>query len=223
MKLESNEFFEVIQRAKDSGNDIITMSTKAWYNFLLQDEIMSRDHNQVLVFSPCRTEQNFPDKNWSDIWLRSRLKALSSNATSFCFKMLHDLLPTEYRLSTMLRNVPPTCKFSCQGEVPADLQHCLLTCKLVQDVGRWLLSVIELQLESKPASLDVISLNLDLSDGAVWVVINTLLFCWNQRKMGKRATVEECHACLVADLKILRETKHQNTAVLALEIMTAIS
>ena len=160
----NNEFFQVIRSAKDSGNDIITMSTKAWYNFLLRDVIMSRDDNQLLVLSPCRIEQNLPDNNWSHIWHRARLKALSSDATSFCFKMLHNLLPTEYRLSTILRNVSPTCKFSCHGEAPADLQHCLLTCNLVQNVGKWLLSLIELQLESEPLSVDVISLNLDLSD-----------------------------------------------------------
>ena len=181
---------------------------------------MSHDENQLLVFSPCRMEQNLPSLNWSNIWLRARLKVLSSDATSFCFKMLHDLLPTEHRLSTILGNTSPRCKFYCQDEATADLQHCLLTCNLVQNVSRWLFSVIELQLGSEPLSLDVLTLNLDLSDGAIWVVVNTLLFCWNKRRMGRRATVEECQACLVAELNMMCDTKHHNTAVVALEIIT---
>ena len=68
--------------------------------------------------------------------------------------------------------------------------------------------------------MDVLTLNLDLSDGAIWVVVNTLLFCWNKRRMGRRATVEECQACLVADLNMMCDTKHHNTAVVALEIIT---
>ena len=47
----SNEFFQVIQNAKDNGNGIIKMTTtKAWYQFLLQEEIMTRDDNQLPVF-----------------------------------------------------------------------------------------------------------------------------------------------------------------------------
>ena len=141
-----------------------------------------------LYSSPCRIEHNLPNINWSNIWLRAaQSKALSWDATSFSFKMLHDLLPTEYRLSTILRNGLPTLKFSCQGEGKARR-----ICNLVQNVSRWLYSVIESQLGSEPSSVDIISLNLNLSDGATWVVVNTLLCCWNQRRMGRRMLCLPC-------------------------------
>ena len=216
----SHDFFQTIRNARDCGNDIMNMSTKAWYNFLIQDVLNILDDNQSLNLSPCRIEQKLPELNWPDIWLRARTKGLSSEATSFCFRMLHDLLPTEQRLSSILKNVSSRCKFPCQNDDTADLSHCLLTCNLVQDVGRWLITVIGQLLEFQPEYSNIIYLNLDLCDGAIWLIVNTLLYSWKKRSIGRRATVEECYACLTSDLNILRDTKHFKTAELALDILS---
>ena len=219
----SYDFFQAIRNVKDCGNDIVNMSTKAWYNFLIQDVLKSLDDNQSLALSPCRIEQKLPDLYWPNIWLQARSKSLKSDATSFCFKLLHDLLPTEHRLSSILRNVSPSCKFYCHDNgtaARADLTHCLFTCKLVQDVGRWLFIIIGEYLKFQPSYSNIMYLNLDVCDGVIWVIVNTLMHCWKKRSMGRRATIEECLACLITDLNILSDTKYRETAVLALDILS---
>ena len=196
------------------------MSTRDWYRFILQRDVtMTLDENNLQILKPCRIERNMPDKNWPMIWLRVRQSALHSEVVSFGWKMIHELLPTESRLSATIRNTPPLCKFKCQNSPVADLQHCLLSCNLVKDVGIWLLSMIRHHYKSQISEVDLLLLNMDLCESTIWIVLNTLQYCWSRRNLGKKATKEDCISSLLADLNILKDSEHRNVAEGAIELI----
>ena len=93
----SDTFFEIIKDARKLGHDVIKMTVKEWYNFLLKREvIMQVDDDEKL--RPCRVERMYPTARWCDVWHNERIKALSSETTSLFWKLVHCLLPTEGRM-----------------------------------------------------------------------------------------------------------------------------
>ena len=180
---------------------------------------MILDENQLLILKPCRIERNLPELKWTDIWFRVRMPSLTSEVASFGWKMIHELLPTESRMSTTVRNTAPSCKFKCPGIPEADLQHCLLSCSLVKDVGSWLLSILHTFYNEEFSEVNILFLNRDLCEGGIWVILNTLHFCWSKRSLGKRATIEDCISSLKADLSILDESGCRNVVEVACRLI----
>ena len=76
------------------------MTEKQWYRFLIEQKVTmvqaGADVSQDLI--PCRAELKDPELPWDSIWPSIRLPGLGSEITSFLFKILHNLLPTQERV-----------------------------------------------------------------------------------------------------------------------------
>ena len=120
-----------------------------------------------------RAELASPGTDWETSWRRARLKGLGSEATSFIWKLLHRLLPTEQRLARILPNSSQTCKY-CPTPATADLEHCFFSCVKTGDVGGSLLASIR-QLE--PAVTGFLRLEFqeegDKELPLVWITAHT--------------------------------------------------
>ena len=89
------------------------------------------------------------------------INALPSETTSFLWKLVHCLLPTEERIHNTFGNFLANCRFGCPDDAVADLHHFFL-CHLTAEVGSWLLRIVE---HSKPGTSTENILRLDI-DGS---------------------------------------------------------
>ena len=139
----SPSFFSSIKWVKDNTPlNIATMTTNQWYRVLLEKEVTMEDYiDSPNVYKKCRAELSSPTTDWETSWRRARLKGIGSDGTSFLWKMLHNLLPTEARLSRILPNSSEQCKL-CPAPATADLTHCLFACVSTREAGNWLLSLV---------------------------------------------------------------------------------
>ena len=75
---------------------------------------MTQQVDSPMDYTKTRCELASPYTDWENTWRRARVKGLVSEATSFFWKLLHLLLPTEERLSRILPNSTDFCKL-CPG------------------------------------------------------------------------------------------------------------
>ena len=128
-------------------------------------------------FIKCKEELLSPEIDWETTWRRARMKGLGSEATSFLWKMLHNILPTEARLGRILPNQSQNCKF-CSTPANADLLHCFFYCEKTKIVGRWLLSWMSKQ-DSGVSAAGLLKLEFQVEESrempVVWLIAQTLL------------------------------------------------
>ena len=99
----NESFYCTIREAKEAGMDIINLSTKQWYNHLMNQEIFTKkDDDGSLVPNLSRSETLCPDIDWEVIWMRIRHPSFSSDTVSFLWKLVNELLPTEERLNATI-------------------------------------------------------------------------------------------------------------------------
>ena len=199
-------FFDTICEAKNSGNPIIDMSLKQWYDYLIEKDIIM-DQDKTLL--PCKVEKLYPDVNWNEVWLNVRLTALPNASKSFAWKLAHNLLPVEEKLygaSVLPSNI---CKFSCPGDPVGNLEHCFFYCQLTTEVGTWLLDVTKIADQNATAS-KIIKLDIHGNDGLLFLSVKALEFCWSKRAVGKNAVLSEFKTHLNADLRLMLNTKHKD-------------
>ena len=134
---------------------------------------------------------------------------LSNSSKSFAWRLVHDLLPTDMRLSSASRNLVGSCRFGCIGDPNGDLEHCLFWCQMTSDVGQWILNIHK---QNYPNACASNILKLDLSDKVALTVltIKALEYSWYQRAASKRAKIAECISSISADLEILDLTKYRH-------------
>ena len=94
--LYKQEFFSVISDAHlNAPLNVAHMTEKQWYQFLLESKVTMVETDVIRHLVPCRAEVKNPEFDWDSAWSRARLHGLGSELTSFLFKVLHDLLPTQ--------------------------------------------------------------------------------------------------------------------------------
>ena len=83
--------------------NIATMSLKQWYTVLLEDKVIKcqTDPDSPPSLIPVQPEVLSPDTDWNQVWPTSRTKGLGPELSSFLFKMLHRLLPTQERIARL--------------------------------------------------------------------------------------------------------------------------
>ena len=123
-----HNFFETIRYYFETGtHNISTMSIKQWYQVLLYDKVLKTPGTDSAPPSliKCRVELESPSCDWNNSWRLCRLKGLSGEMTSFLFKLLHQLLPTQDR----------TCRIGKTGSLcnicsldTGDQLHCFFQC-----------------------------------------------------------------------------------------------
>ena len=207
----NEDFFNTIAEALNNGENILLMTVKQWYEYLVKRNITMEFINQEFVFKPCRAERIQANVHWETVWANVRVSAISNSSKSFAWKLVHDLLPTEKRLSVTSRNTTGSCRFGCVGNPYGDIEHCLFWCQMTNEVGQWLLGIHR---QNDPNSKVSSILKMDLCRNAALTVltIKTLEYCWWRRTANKMALLSECLSNISADLEILDMTKHSHTS-----------
>ena len=197
-------FFEVISEARNTGMDVIRMTTKQWYNYLLKKDILKVTNEDGTERERlCRVELACPDVDWEIIWRRVRLPCLSSATSSFLWKLVNELLTTEERVHSTVGNAPPTCRY-CRLEIIADLKHCFFKCCMTEDVGNWLLTLTR---QFGPTDeFKLLKLDVYNKEALVWIIAMVLQFCWSKRAASEKAVLDECTANLRAELQMIKNS-----------------
>ena len=112
---------------------------------------------------------------------------MGSEATSFLWKLVHHLLPTEDRLSNILPNNTSNCKL-CPAPIMADLSHCFFNCISTKEIGgKLLITIAHFDSSVTPDNLLRLEFQADGSQEMplVWITAQTLLYLWTVRCTGK--------------------------------------
>ena len=205
----SENFFETIKSMKDQGTlNITTMSSKDWYRVMLEENLtMETTENGERRLIRCRAELQHPHNDWENSWRLARLQGLESDQITLLWKVLHNLLPTQNRLSRILKDQNSSCKL-CTDPMD-DLPH-LFSCRYSTDVCQALLrTVTSVMPSATPQKILLLSLEIepDLELPVVWIVSSTLLYVWSQKTSKKQCTLVETRAVLEARVNMLRRGK----------------
>ena len=172
-------------------------------------------------FIKCKAELSSQDTDWETTWRRARLKGLGSEATSFLWKMLHNILPTEARLARILPNQNQNCKY-CPTPTTADLLHCFFYCVRTTLVGKWLLSWM-LKQDPSVSAASLLKLEFQVEESrempVVWLIAQTLLYMWGVRTNGNAVELSKTRSVLESKINLLRETRFFNEYQLISEII----
>ena len=211
----NNEFFATTKYVHDQTDlNVAHMTEKMWYKFLLEHKVtmVEEGNNQILI--PCRTEHKHEDFEWELIWLRIRLPGLGTELTSFIFKVLHDILPTQERVSRTNQAVTGTCYLCDPNPKPVeDLQHGLIDCIGNQGVGHAVLNCLPLDSVNKVKVLKLqLQLDNDVELPVVWFLSAAWLSIWETRKSGRRPKLYQLRSDLEAKVNMLQETRHAEAA-----------
>ena len=162
---------------------------------------------------PCRAETKDPEINWETVWHRVRLPGLGPVMVSFLFKVVHDLLPTQERVSRTNPAVTGTCRM-CESESLETLDHALVTCPANQGTGVALLAA--LPSEARVEGHLALRLQLPVADQlelpVVWFLSVAWCSIWEQRCCGKKPELYKVRADLEAKISILRKTRYSDPA-----------
>ena len=165
----------------------------------------------------CKIETRNPDANWERIWRNGRLSCLDNNSLSFAFMLIHDLLPSESKVSEIIGSSPPECKFSCQHI--SDYLHIFFECFHSSAIGDWLSKILT-KFDPSTNMSAILKLDFEGSDSVIWLVVQVMGLIWERRKSKKSITLTECREKIYTDAMILLETKHLNTASIILQIIS---
>ena len=184
------EFFSKIREVYlKSPLKVATMTQKQWYNLLLEDSCtMEIGEGGTKEFIRCKVEIASPGTDWEKSWRMARLKGLGPEHTSFLFKLLHNILPTQERLHRANNDVSQLCKSAgCSQE--EDLEHSLVHCQANQQVGRNLLEVLRLH-QPNLTTASVLRLETEVDEEVelplVWLTAAFYLSILEERKACSR-------------------------------------
>jgi hypothetical protein len=222
------DFFQVIRHYhSNSPLNISRMTTKEWYRVLMEDQLLMSQptENSPATLLPIRVETLSPENDWPEIWRLVRIHGLGSKLTSFLFKLLHCILPTQdrvLRLGVAAGDQPGLCQL-CHGEVEDPL-HALFSCHLSQVAGLGLLGYAQ---KTVPNLSPEAAIKLEFSGtltekeelATVCLLATGWLYIWEARTNKKRVCLFRMRAEVEAMVTILRKSRHQGVGELMLEMM----
>ena len=176
---------------------------------------MEESENGQRKFIDCRVELASPDTDWETTWRLARLPGLGSEHSSFLFKLLHQILPTQERIARTSPTTSPTCKVhSCTGDVVEDLPHALVHCCGNNGVG---LQVVQaaLTLAADAGAERLLQLDIEVDEedelALVWWLAAGFQSIWNLRTAGKRIEPYLVRSQIEAKINLLRDTHFSST------------
>ena len=140
------------------------------------------------------------------------MKGIGSDATSFLWKLLHRILPTEERVARILPNSSANCR-QCTNPTQATLEHCFFECVCSGHVGQSLLGAVR---HHDPSVTQAGLLRLEFESeeameySIVWVTAQTLLYIWGERLAGRIVDLIVTRTILETKINLLRETRFRN-------------
>ena len=214
----SDEFFSTIRSVHENAAlNPSTMSSSQWYNLLLENILTTPSLNidSERIYIPSRSELINPQIEWQRTWRLARLKGLGPDLTTFLWRLLHRLLPTQDRGHRIVRNPnsSPTCQL-CQVEASEDRQQAFFDCQFNNNAGNALLSGLS-NFIPDITSHQILLLDLDLEDKddehpAVWLIGHFLSLLWASRIAKKAVRLYTIRSDLEARASLLSETKFNN-------------
>ena len=207
----SPNFFSAIKQVVQAGLlNVSTMTTKQWYRVLMEENItMELDAGNKQVWKPVKCEIAHPVVSWDRSWGYALHHGLSSDQSTFIFKMLHNILPTAARLHRLKQKENPTCTF-CSLGVTEDLAHALVACSHNTDVNNW---IIEFSHKVVPNCTveDIIHLNFELPKPLlfplVWSLAHILSLVWQLRTSKKTISLFRVRSEIEARINTLRKSR----------------
>ena len=137
------DFFNTI-RLYHANRDICCMTIKNWYKSLLIDQVLVDQVEGLSVLKPTRLESKLLNVDWSESYRLIRLQGLDSVLSSFAFKLVHHLLPTQDRVKRLGLDQPGQngiCQI-CRVEVET-LCHAFFECQNNLSSGKYLLTLTQ--------------------------------------------------------------------------------
>ena len=203
----SEEILHQIGQALNEGLLIETMTVKAWYKHLLEVNITHSGEPGSRELVPCRVERLNPSMDWKKSWMAASLPGLTSNKSSFLWKMLHDILPTRERMHRMsLPGVPSAICTLCLDNKEDNSEHALLTCSYIKVGADNLL--LALQQEIPDMTLERIKFLDFRSDDlypVTFLTATVLEQLWLSRTEKKRCTWPSIRAQVESEILLLRK------------------
>ena len=210
----NGEFFSEIRKVHyETPLNVAQMTEKQWYQVLCENKVTMVEEGERQKLIPCRAELRDPEADWVSIWPRVRLPGLGAELSSFLFKILHDLLPTQERVARTSPTVSGDCKL-CLPNAVEDLPHALMRCPGNQGVGDAVLDCLPNSDNLNHNNL--LNLQFTLEDSheypTVWFLAVAWSSIWESRRLGKRPELYRVRADLEAKVSLLRETRFSDSA-----------
>ena len=206
-------FFQTIKKTHDESSLNVGVLTEGlWYKTLVENNItMETGPEGVKTFTRCRVELASPGADWENCWRLGRLPGLGAELRSFLFKLLHQILPTQERVSRTNPAITPMCKLaSCRDEaVVDDLPHALVHCCANNGVGLKIVAGARSLIPGLSVEY-LLQLNFGVEEdkelAIVWWLAAGFSEVWKLRTSGKRVDQYLVRAQLEAKINLLRET-----------------
>ena len=143
------------------------------------------------------------------------MRGLGPELQSFLWKLLHRLLPTQERISRILKNRSPLCQL-CDDQISDDLLHTFFHCKFNGEAGTILLNCLATHSPSITPH-QILTLNFDAEESKelflTWFTGQFLQNIWSARTQKKQPQLFTIRADLEAKTNLLRETRFLNVCV----------
>ena len=208
----NKSFFDTIKNVvKNTPLNPVNMTVNEWSKYLLEENVtMERvEIEGELQDMKCRVEQLWPDNDWSKSFQFVRLRGLPSEIRSFNFKLIHQLLPFNDRLSQLLKNNVPNCLL-CTGNFPESPLHGLFKCEANYLAAQFLLHL------SRPFDASInedraLLFNIACDPLYELPVLLTLswgmFFIWKNRTKKKSTNLYQIRAEIECMISLLRRSR----------------
>ena len=185
------------------------------------------DDTSPRKYIPCRVERAGLGVDWETSWRLARLPGLGSGHTSFLFKLLHQILPTQERVARTSPAANSYCTDSrCSGDTTEDIQHSLVLCRGNSGVGLKIVETAQALVPGVTAEqLLRLEVKIEVDDelALVWWVAAGWLAIWELRSAGKRVELYLVRAQLEAKVNLLRTTRFARTVPILEGLLMGLS
>ena len=203
------------------------MSTREWYKVLLDDQVLMTEQADLSPahLTPFRVKLQDPANDWIETLRIARRKGLASDQTSFLFKLLHCLLPTQDRVRRLgVADVgqPGLCQLCNQEE--EDTLHALFYCQHNVVAGHALLGYSQKIIPNlTPEDSIKLRLGNSLEEEEELAAISLLAtgwdHIWKARTEKKQVCMFKMRAELEAMISVFRKSWYQQSENIMSEII----
>ena len=145
------------------------------------------------------------------------MPGLGPKNVSFLFKLIHQILPTQERVSRTSARASAACPVPGCGQVFEDLSHAIVQCEGNDSVGHRMMSCVRQLAPGVPAE-SALRLDFDVQEDSqlplVWLIATVASEIWKLRIDKSKVKLYEVRAQMEAKINILRETRFSSSAVL---------
>ena len=190
-----------------SGYTIEVLPIKDIYALLVDHNVLMGSDNVTI---PLHCESKLPWLDWPQAWSRIRLRGLDPEAAATSFKIMHDILPTKYKVDQMSKNNDPLqgrCTFC--PLLKDDIIHALSLCTRSHEAAQCLLKIIK-KINVNITLVDAIYYQGDFGNRPLamsWIISTSFHLIWSSRQLGG-ISAPKLMAELSARVEILSKTKY---------------